>query len=367
MENIKRRKLDSLEFKLDIGTKFSIEIKDNSYYETIMNLLIDNNIGSSFIFYESFSGNKKIKLKDGYYILNYFLNNKNENFGISIKNKSLIIEHNDLKIIKNFINFIDAQNQKNNLSDNFINLFIFESEWIKINEVNKRSIDSIFLPNDIKENVISTINTFNNDFELYTKMGIPYKLNILFYGLPGTGKTSFVNALAAYFNKNICAVNSKSFKISNEQDLIIALKDIPKNSILLIEDIELFNKDINLTSILDGFFVKSGLITIMTSNILDKKKILSNESKSFIRPSRIDLPIEFSWAKKNEIYQIYQKFISNNNYDLFYKKIKSNKVTIAMLQAFFFKYRTEQKIHDNIDELIETSNKFVRSDNNYYC
>ena len=361
MENVKRRKLDSLEFKLDIGTKFTIEINDNSYYETIMNILIDNNIGSNFTFYETFSGEKKIKLKDGYYIFNYFINNKNENFGISINNKSLSIDHNDLKIIKYFINFIDIQNQKSNLSNKFINLFIFKEKWIKINEVNKRSIDSIFLPHDIKENVIRTINTFNNDFELYTEMGIPYKLNILFYGLPGTGKTSFINSLATYFNKNICALNSKSFKILNEQDLIIALKDIPKNSILLIEDIELFNKDINLTSILDGFFVKSGLITIMTSNIL------INESKSFIRPSRIDLSIEFSWAKKDEIYQIYQKFISKNNYELFYKKIRNNKVTIAMLQAFFFKYRTEQNINDNIDELIEISDKFARSDNNYYC
>ena len=41
----------------------------------------------------------------------------------------------------------------------------------------------------------------------YRSFGIPYKMNILLEGLPGTGKTSLIYAIASTLNMNIALVS----------------------------------------------------------------------------------------------------------------------------------------------------------------
>ena len=65
----------------------------------------------------------------------------------------------------------------------------------------KMTLDSIFF--DGKDEIISFINRFMKEKELYDKIGKPWQLGILLEGEPGCGKTSFIKAISNHFNRSI--------------------------------------------------------------------------------------------------------------------------------------------------------------------
>lgn len=81
-----------------------------------------------------------------------------------------------------------------------------------------KTFDSMFF--EEKESLKSYINYFMNNESKYRKLGKPYTLGLLLHGYPGTGKTSFIKALARYTARHIVVLSSK--KIKN----IDSLKDI---------------------------------------------------------------------------------------------------------------------------------------------
>jgi len=70
-----------------------------------------------------------------------------------------------------------------------------------------RTFDNLFFSE--KKNVLAKINFFLNNRDWYYKMGVPYTLGIGLHGLPGTGKTSFIKALANALGRNIVSLSFK--------------------------------------------------------------------------------------------------------------------------------------------------------------
>jgi hypothetical protein len=360
-----------LDQELILIPSFSVDILDLEYINFLRDYLTDINVGTKFVFKENITADKKLLLKNGIYTFNYNINTNDIRFKIEFSNDKIILFSDNLNNIQSFINDIDLKMiNKRNEQEN-IKLFINDnSKWTEIEGCKKRNLNSIFLNEKLM--ILNRIKTFLTEKELYNKLGIPYKLNILFYGLPGTGKTSLIIALASKLNYNICIITSNNSEINSDKDLILVLSNIPKNSFLLIEDFEILSQKINLTSILDGIAVRSGLITFLTSNNSKKQDIVSIDSlkknNPLIRPSRIDIDVKFNWAKKEQIIGMYNKFISNTeNGNIFYEKIKNNKITISLLQDYFFKYREEGLVMENIEEIKKKSKELFEKSNNYYC
>jgi len=74
-------------------------------------------------------------------------------------------------------------------------------KWQVTEFMNKRTLDHVFF--EEKEEVVHFLEKFMKERELYEKIGKPYQLGILLEGEPGCGKTSFIVALANYFNRSI--------------------------------------------------------------------------------------------------------------------------------------------------------------------
>jgi chaperone BCS1 len=106
---------------------------------------------------------------------------------------------------------------------------IKDNVWKKILITNKRDMNTIFIPQKQKHELLSAIEKFAGNKDWYTKNGIPYQLGILLYGPPGTGKTSLIKAVAGYFDKNICLLRSSELDKIQE-----AIVDLPNDSILVI-------------------------------------------------------------------------------------------------------------------------------------
>lgn len=109
------------------------------------------------------------------------------------------------------------------------------SGWCQMCEIPFRDIDTVIIKKEVKENVINAIKRFQQREEWYKQRGLPYKQCHLFHGIPGTGKTSFIKALASHFHVDIYQINISG--IANSE-FFSALSTVPKGSFVVIEDFD---------------------------------------------------------------------------------------------------------------------------------
>ena len=278
----------------------------------------------------------------------------------------------DKETIDSFINIStdvyrnDILNQEK-LKDKVTN-YLWDDYWEVLNKKPNRSLDSLCFDNNLQYELYDELKDFlSPETELdYISYGIPYKYNILLEGYPGTGKSSIIHAMASELNMNMCTI-AFDRELTDKQ-FMRAFKNVPDNSIIILEDIDTCFKDrtdkdnhIGLTfsgllNTLDGPASVWRQIIVMTTNFK------CNLDEALIRPGRIDKVIHFDYASKKQIDIIFNKFVPNNSElcSQFKKQLKSTKVTTAMLQQYLFTYRKDNKIIENIDEL-----KKMSKDSNY--
>lgn len=314
--------------------------------------------------------NKKyiVHLKIGYgeYDINYNNKNLNINFfknendpvgiahGVKCFEKMVISSYDSLEHIENFLK--DANLYNKTRDSNYIEVHNFKMHWTRLNKLPTRDMETIYLDTDIKKNIIEDIETFLEEEDVYGLYGIPYKKTYLLEGLPGTGKTSLIFAIASMLKMNIAII---TFGPDIDDAIFMkAISYLPSNSILLMEDVDaIFNERKSqihspitfsaLLNTLDGVARRHKLITFITTNYIEKL------DSALLRPGRIDKIINFTYASKVQIQEMFNKFRPDDKdkFDLFYSKIKKNNYTTAVLQKFFFMNRKCDNIMEKVSEL----------------
>ena len=79
-----------------------------------------------------------------------------------------------------------------------------------------RTFDNMFFDN--KETILNQIEFWQNNKSWYYEMGIPYTLGIGLKGPPGTGKTSFLKALANKTGRHLIKLSLKLIKTTRQLD-----------------------------------------------------------------------------------------------------------------------------------------------------
>lgn len=79
--------------------------------------------------------------------------------------------------------------------------------WQRIDERDPRPLSSVFLPDAVTERASHDVAAFLDRQEWYVERGIPWQRRYLFHGVPGSGKTSLIVALAGYFRMNLYILN----------------------------------------------------------------------------------------------------------------------------------------------------------------
>jgi chaperone BCS1 len=96
---------------------------------------------------------------------------------------------------------------------------------------------TIVTQNNIKENILNDIKLFMDSEKEYKNRGTPYRRGYLLHGPPGTGKSSLVYALAGKLDVSLCVLTLSDKEMSDEE-FMNRLAAVPKNSIILLEDID---------------------------------------------------------------------------------------------------------------------------------
>merc|ERR1719510_2832524 len=95
---------------------------------------------------------------------------------------------------------------------------ICRSYWKVAGKKIARDINTVILPTKTWDEVMGDFERFLDEksIEWYFKHGIPYKRSYLFYGVPGSGKTSLIQALAAKYDRNLAFVQPSHPKMTDE-------------------------------------------------------------------------------------------------------------------------------------------------------
>lgn len=178
----------------------------------------------------------------------------------------------------------------------------------------KRSLDSIFTKDNAHRELYNSIKSFIDSKDVYKKLNYPYNYCGLLYGVPGSGKTSTILAIASELKKDVYYINLSQ---TSTKELLKSFNDNPNGSIYVFEDIDAVsykgvdNRDIDgnskpedagcnlakafgislsdLLNITDGLLASVGTICLFTTNHIEKL------DPAFLRAGRMNKTVEFTY------------------------------------------------------------------------
>jgi len=317
-------------------------------------------------------GKTRIKYKKKFIYINYKRENKTVGtYNGPDKFEELVLTcDSNKKFLQNFIEAARKHCIPN--KKDCINCYIMKNSfWHILSKLPKRSLETIYLDSNVKQDLLSDITEFRESKEKYEEFGIPYKRIYLLEGLPGTGKTSLIFAIASEINYNVAIIN---FGADVDDYLFMnSLSNIPNNCILILEDIDkLFNNRDNTTALtfsgmlnsLDGLGRKDNLIIFITTNHREKL------DSALVRPGRIDKEIHFGYATENQVRQIYNKLAKKHidKLDKFIQLTKNINLTVAILSKYLFYYsnKDDDLIIKNTKELENMAKDYNKQSNMLY-
>eukprot|EP00468_Gymnochlora_sp_CCMP2014_P004147 CAMPEP_0167746918 /NCGR_PEP_ID=MMETSP0110_2-20121227/3981_1 /TAXON_ID=629695 /ORGANISM="Gymnochlora sp., Strain CCMP2014" /LENGTH=483 /DNA_ID=CAMNT_0007631739 /DNA_START=44 /DNA_END=1492 /DNA_ORIENTATION=+ len=175
----------------------------------------------------------------------------------------------------------------------------------------KRAIDSVILADGLSEEIYNDVIEFLETEKWYRTRGIPYRRGYLFHGPPGSGKTSFITALAGEIAYDIASFSLMDPGLTDDS-LAHAMSDIPPQTLVLLEDIDAAfgNGDTNITfsgllNTLDGVSASEERICFMTTNHIELL------DPALMRPGRIDKVYHLGDATDNQAHRLFMKFYTH--------------------------------------------------------
>ncbi|KZV73444.1 mitochondrial chaperone BCS1 [Peniophora sp. CONT] len=226
----------------------------------------------------------------------------------------------------------------------------------------KRPLGSVVLGEGVAEKVKNDVQAFLGRRQWYADRGIPYRRGYLLHGPPGSGKSSFIQALAGELNYDICLLNLSERGLADDK-LTHLMSNIPERSIVLIEDVDAaFNKRVQTSA--DGYqssVTFSGFLNALDGVASGEERIIfmtTNHPEqldpALVRPGRVDMNILVDDASPAQARQLFDKFYEGTEgVETLGEELeglvkggvaRGRRISMAMLQGFFIRSGSKEAV-----------------------
>ena len=187
--------------------------------------------------------------------------------------------------------------------------------WDECGCVSTRSIESVPLPGQLQNELLGDLKAFLGRREWYEHRGIPWRRGYLLSGVPGSGKTSLIRAMASELGMGLAVLRLGDDSIDDAGlASLMNSSTAGTNNIVVIEDIDSLwcerekkeaGKNVTFSGLLnaiDGAGSADGRVMIITTNRPD---VLDS---ALIRAGRVDRRVDFGPATIEQASALYRRW-----------------------------------------------------------
>lgn len=188
----------------------------------------------------------------------------------------------------------------------------------------KRPLSSVILDKGVKETVVADVKDFLQSQKWYVDRGIPYRRGYLLYGPPGSGKSSFIQALAGQLDFGVAIINLSERGMTDDK-LIHLLTKLPQRTILLLEDADaafVNRRQIDADGYGGGTVTFSGLLNALDGVAAGEERIaflttnhIERLDEALIRPGRVDMTVRIGEATRYQAAEMWERFYGDVDKD----------------------------------------------------
>ncbi|KAJ4957312.1 hypothetical protein NE237_014095 [Protea cynaroides] len=190
--------------------------------------------------------------------------------------------------------------------------------WKSVPFTHPSTFDTVAMDSDLKNKVKSDLESFLKSKQYYHRLGRVWKRSYLLYGPSGTGKSSFVAAMAKFLCYDLYDVDLS--KVSDDSDLKMLLLQTTSRSVIVVEDLDRFLDEkltaVSLSGVLnfmDGIFSCCGEERIMVFTMTSTEHI----DPAIMRPGRIDVHIHFPLCDFSAFKNLANSYLGLKDHKLF--------------------------------------------------
>lgn len=193
-----------------------------------------------------------------------------------------------------------------------------DGRWKSVPFVHPANFDSLVIGQDLKARIQLELEMFARSKQYHHKLGRVWKRSYLLYGPSGTGKSSFIAAVANFLNYDVYNVNL--WQVMDDADLNSLLVQSSSKSVVVVEDLDRYVMENPRPRV-----SASCLLNFMDglSNFQDERiMIFTMSSKegvdsALLRPGRIDVHIYFPMCDFNSFKNLASNYLGVKEHKLF--------------------------------------------------
>lgn len=227
------------------------------------------------------------------------------------------------RIVRSYFDHIAAVSDEIDCRRKGLKLYLNNGEevngWRSVPFTHPITMDTIVMDVDLKNRLKTDLETFAKSRSFYNRQGRVWKRSYLLYGPSGTGKSSFIAAMANLLSFDLYDVDVT--KLKNSSELKTLLLNTTNRSIIVIEDFDRYLLNQSNESLTGLLNFMDGVLTgcygderIMVYTISTEKEKID---PSILRPGRVDVHVNFPLSDFESFKMLANSYLGLSDHKLF--------------------------------------------------